>query len=145
MLFNEVLQNLPIKKVGLITLRMSKFKILNSYLWLIHSDFLLYCLNFYFWDLRNWIFLTSVALKNLNSRPKSSNFGFLNFKYALKTRHWADNLKNIVLYLACYFWFLLIKMSVMFLLASIWLPLLCSWRTHVLWLRLQSFKLSDHP
>ena len=26
----------------------------------------------------------------------------------------------------------------MFLLASIWLPLLCSWRTHVQWIRLQS-------
>ena len=106
-------------------------------------EFIAYTFIFELWKI--WFLELLRPSKTFVQGQKCSNFGFLNFKYALKTRHWADNLKNIVLYLACYFWFLLIKMSVMFLLASIWLPLLCSWRTHILWIRLQSFKLRDHP
>ena len=90
LLFNEVLKNLiffhlPIKKVGFITLIMSKFQILKAYLWLIYRkrvEFIVYTFIFEFWEIKFFELLrpsrTSVQ------GQKRSNFGFLTFKYALK-------------------------------------------------------------
>ena len=90
LLFNEVLKNLiffhlPIKKIGFITLIMSKFQILKAYLWLIYRkrvEFIVYTFIFEFWKIKFFELLrpsrTSVQ------GQKRSNFGFLTFKYALK-------------------------------------------------------------
>ena len=90
LLFNEVLKNLiffhlPIKKIGFITLIMSKFQILKAYLWLIYRkrvEFIVYTFIFEFWEIKFFELLrpsrTSVQ------GQKRSNFGFLTFKYALK-------------------------------------------------------------
>ena len=56
LLFNEVLKNLiffhlPIKKIGFIALKMSKFQILKAYLWLIYGkrvEFIVYTFIFEF-------------------------------------------------------------------------------------------------
>jgi hypothetical protein len=48
---NQVFQNLPIKKIGFITLIMSKFQILKDYLWLIYRkkvEFIVYTFIFEF-------------------------------------------------------------------------------------------------
>ena len=90
LLFNEVLKNLiffhlPIKKIGFITLIMTKFQILKAYLWLIYRkrvEFIVYTFIFEFWKINFFELLrpsrTSVQVQ------KCSNFGFLTFKYALK-------------------------------------------------------------
>ena len=90
LLFNEVLKNLiffhlPIKKIGFITLIMSKFQILKAYLWLIYRkkvEFIVYTFIFEFWKIKFFELLR--PSKTSVQGQKRSNFGFLTFKYALK-------------------------------------------------------------
>ena len=90
LLFNEVLKNLiffhlPIKKIGFITLIMSKFQILKAYLWLIYRkrfEFIVYTFIFGIWEIK-FFWLLRPSRTSVQGQ-KRSNFGFLTFKYALK-------------------------------------------------------------
>jgi hypothetical protein len=88
---NEVLKNLiffhlSIKKTGFVILIMSKFQILKAYLCLIYRkkvEFIVYTFIFEFWKIK---FLELLRHSKTSVQgQKHSNFGFLTFKYALKT------------------------------------------------------------
>ena len=90
LLFNEVLKNLiffqlPIKKVGFITLILSKFQIINANLWSVYSkryEFMVYTFICAFWKIIFfWLLRPS---KSSGALKKDSTFGFLTFEYALK-------------------------------------------------------------
>ena len=90
LLLDEVLKNLiffslPIKKMGFITLIMSKFQILKAYLCLIYRkkvEFIVYTFIFEFWKIK-FLELLRPSKTSVQGQ-KCSNFGFLTFKYALK-------------------------------------------------------------
>ena len=72
-------------------------QILKTNLWLIYRkrvEFIVYIFIFEFWKIK----LLRPSRTSVQGQ-KHTNFGFLTFKYALKTRPWADHFKNIVLYL----------------------------------------------
>ena len=80
LLFNKVLKNLiffhlPIKKVGFIMLKMSKFQILKAYL-------IEFVVTFGIWEIK-FFWLLRPSRTSVQGQ-KRSNFGFLTFKYALK-------------------------------------------------------------
>ena len=85
LLFNEVLKNLiffhlPIKRIGFITLIMSKFQILKAYLYLIYRkrvEIIVYTFIFEFWEINFF------ELLRPSRTSVQGNFGFLTFKYAL--------------------------------------------------------------
>ena len=90
LLFIEVLKNLiffhlPIKKVGFITLKKSKFQILKAYLWLVYRkkiEFIVYTFIFEFWEIKFfWLLRPS---KTSVQGQKRSKFEFSTFIYALK-------------------------------------------------------------
>ena len=74
---------------------MSKFQLLKAYLWLIYRkrvEFIVHTLIFEFQKIK--FFELMRPSRTSGQGQKRSNFGFLTFKYALKTRHWADHFKK---------------------------------------------------
>ena len=76
---------LPIKKIGFITLIVSKFQILKAYLWLIYRkrvEFIVHTLIFEFQKI--WFFELLRPSRTFGQGQERSNFGFLTFRQTLK-------------------------------------------------------------